>query len=76
MVMKPDWFGITDEPNNPASIKQCDILLHGRYLRIAFSQYNIIIFKGNPIQPKVSWSVILMVLKNLKVWTLCNQKFL
>lgn len=71
MVMKPDLFGITDEPGNPASIKamRYSFVMVGIWW-IVFSQYTYYYLpKGNSNNTKVTSSVLFNGFKELKkVW--------
>ncbi len=71
MVMKPDLFGIIDEPGNPASIKamRYSFVMVGIWW-IVFSQYTYYYLpKGNSNNAKVTSSVLFNGFKELKkVW--------
>jgi UMF1 family MFS transporter len=77
MVMKPEWFGIIDEPQNPASIKamRYSFAMVGIWW-IVFSQYTYYYLpKGNSNTAKVSLSVIFNGFKELKkVWKILQTE--
>ncbi|MFT7351394.1 MAG: UMF1 family MFS transporter [Flavobacterium sp.] len=77
MVMKPEWFGIIDEPQNPASIKamRYSFAMVGIWW-IVFSQYTYYYLpKGNSNTAKVSLSLIFNGFKELKkVWKILQTE--
>jgi UMF1 family MFS transporter len=77
MVMKPEWFGITDEPQNPASIQamRYSFAMVGIWW-IAFSQYTYYYLpKGNSNTAKVNLSVIFNGFNELKkVWKILQNE--
>ena len=77
MVMKPDLFGITDEPGNPASMKamRYSFAMVGIWW-IVFSQYSYYYLpKGNSNDAKVNLSVIFNGFRELKkVWKILQTE--
>lgn len=77
MVMKPDLFGITDQPGNPASMKamRYSFAMVGVWW-IVFSQYSYYYLpKGNSNDAKVNLSVIFNGFKELKkVWKILQTE--
>ena len=77
MVMKPEIFGITDEPGNPASIKamRYSFAMVGIWW-IVFSKYTYYYLpKGNKNNAKVNFAVIFNGFKELKkVWKMLQTE--
>jgi len=77
MIMKPDWFQITNSPENPASMKamRYSFAMVGIWW-IVFSKYTYFYLpKGNSNQQKVTASVIFNGFKELKkVWGVLQKE--
>lgn len=77
MVMKPEWFHISDEPGNPASMKamRYSFAMVGIWW-IVFSKYTYYYLpKGNSNNAKVNFSVIFNGFRELKkVWKILQTE--